>query len=89
MEVAVSENVFLKVSPTKGIFRFGKKGKLSPKSIEPFEILESVNTMVYRLALLPSLSGIPCVYTEQVSSNPSHVLDSQLVKLREDMSYKV
>lgn len=62
---------------------------MSPRSIGPFEILESVNTMVYILALPPSLSGIPCVYTEQVSSNPSHVLDSQPVELREDMSYEV
>lgn len=89
MEVAVSENVFLKVSPTKCIFRFGKKEKLSPRSIRPFEILESVNAMTYKLALPPSLSCIPCVYTEQVSFNPSHVLDAQPVELREDMSYEV
>jgi hypothetical protein len=89
----VGDNVFLKVSPTKGIFRFGKKGKLSPRFIVPFEILEKVEVVAYRLALPPNLSSIHLVFhvsmLRKYLSDPSHVLEVQLVELREDMSYEV
>ena len=41
----------------KGVMRFGKKGKLSPKFIGPFEILRRVGKLAYELALPPALSG--------------------------------
>jgi hypothetical protein len=89
----VGDNVFLKVSPTKGIFRFGKKGKLSPRFIVPFEILEKIGVVAYRLALPPNLSSIHLVFhvsmLRKYLSDPSHVLEVQLVELREDMSYEV
>ena len=89
----MGDNVFLKVSPTKGIFRFGKKGKLSPRFIVPFEILEKVEVVAYRLALPPNLSSIHLVFhvsmLRKYLSDPSHVLEVQLVELREDMSYEV
>jgi hypothetical protein len=89
----VGDNVFLKVSPTKGIFRFGKKGKLSPRFIVPFEILEKVGVVAYRLALPPNLSSIHLVFhvsmLRKYLSDPSHVMEVQLVELREDMSYEV
>ena len=42
--------------------RFGKQGKLSPRYIKPFEILERIGAVAYRLALLPSLSGFHEVF---------------------------
>ncbi|KAK6140565.1 hypothetical protein DH2020_025692 [Rehmannia glutinosa] len=48
MEYEVGEKVFLRVSPWKGILKFGKKGKLSPRYIGPYEILENVGPLAYR-----------------------------------------
>ncbi|PKA61184.1 hypothetical protein AXF42_Ash006080 [Apostasia shenzhenica] len=52
------EHVFLKVSPRKGIYRFGIKGKLKPKYIGPFEIIRQVGKLVYEPALPPERTRI-------------------------------
>lgn len=49
------EQVLLKVSLLKGLIRFGKKGKLNPRYVGPFEILDYLRSMTYRLALPPKL----------------------------------
>ena len=48
--------------PKRGVVRFGKRRKLSPRFIGPFEILERVGTVAYRLALPPSMSGVHEVF---------------------------
>jgi hypothetical protein len=58
MEFKVGDMVMLKVSPWKGIIRFGKRGKLSPRFIGPFRVLERVNQQAYKLDLPPKLDGI-------------------------------
>jgi len=58
----VGEHVFLKISPTKRVIRFGARGKLSSRYIGPFEILERVGEVAYRLALPPSLEGVHNVF---------------------------
>ena len=52
----------MKVSPTKGVIRFGVKGKLNPRYIGPYEILEKIGPLAYRLALPSSLSGVHDVF---------------------------
>ncbi|GJX27323.1 hypothetical protein Tco_0233619 [Tanacetum coccineum] len=57
-EYEVGDNGLLKVSPGKGVMRFGKKGKLAPRYIRPFEILERIGLVAYRLRLPEELIGV-------------------------------
>ena len=65
--------------PNRGVIRFGKRGKLSPRFIGPFEILERLGTVAYRLDLLPSMSGVHEVFhvstLRRYIPDPAHVLD--------------
>ena len=62
LEFEVGDHIFLKVMPKRGVVRFGKRGKLLSRFIEPFEILERVGTVAYRLVLSPSMSGVHEVF---------------------------
>ncbi|KAL5579092.1 hypothetical protein UlMin_011534 [Ulmus minor] len=54
LQFVVGDKVFLKVAPMKGVMRFGKKGKLSPRFVGPFEILERIGDLAYRYIPDPS-----------------------------------
>ncbi|KAF5757246.1 hypothetical protein HanXRQr2_Chr17g0824351 [Helianthus annuus] len=56
------DRVLLKVSPWKGVVRFGKRGKLNPRYVEPFEIIEKIGKVAYRLNLPEELSGVHNVF---------------------------
>ncbi|KAJ9556981.1 hypothetical protein OSB04_011595 [Centaurea solstitialis] len=58
LEFQVGDKVLLKVSPWKGLIRFGKKGKLSPRFVGPFEVIERIGPVAYRLDLPIELSSI-------------------------------
>jgi hypothetical protein len=62
LEFAVGDHVYLKVSPMKGVKRFGTKGKLAPCYIGPFPILEKCGSMAYKLELSPSLAGVHDIF---------------------------
>ena len=91
MEYKVEEKVFLRVSPWKGIMRFGNKGKLSPRYIGPYEIIRKVGPLAYRLALPPDLARIHNVFhvsmLRRYRYNPSHVLKDSEVEILENLSY--
>ncbi|GJU13515.1 putative reverse transcriptase domain-containing protein [Tanacetum coccineum] len=58
LEFSVGDYVLLKVSPWKCVVRFGKKGKLGPRFIRPFEIIEKVGLVAYMLDLLEELDSV-------------------------------
>ncbi|GKF32067.1 hypothetical protein Tco_0101865 [Tanacetum coccineum] len=58
MEFQVGDRVMLKVSPWKGVIRFGKRGKLNPRYVRPFKVLEKVGFVAYKLELPQELSRV-------------------------------
>ena len=88
----IGENVYLKVLPWKKVMRFGKKGKLSPRFIGPYEVIEKVGLVAYRLALPPKLEKIHNVFhvsmLRRYRSNPSHVVSLETIELRPDLTYE-
>ncbi|GKC11451.1 hypothetical protein Tco_1008233 [Tanacetum coccineum] len=58
MEFQVGDKVMLKVSPWKGVVRFGKRGKLNPRYVGPFKVLEKVGSIAYKLELPQELSRV-------------------------------
>ena len=79
LQFEVGDQVFLKVMPKRGVVKFGKRGKLSPRYIGPFKILMRVGTVAYQLALPPSLSGVHAVFhismIQKYTPNPTYVMD--------------
>jgi hypothetical protein len=62
LEFTVGDHVYLKVSPMKDMKRFGMKGKLAPRYIGPFPILEKCGNIAYKLELPPSLAGVHYIF---------------------------
>ncbi|KAL4354549.1 hypothetical protein GQ457_06G017120 [Hibiscus cannabinus] len=91
VEYAVGDRVFLKVSPWKKVMRFGRKGKLSPRYIGPYEIVGRVGPVAYRLLLPPELERIHDVFhvsmLRKYRSDPSHVMPLEEIELNPDLSY--
>ena len=91
-QLVVGEHAFLRVSPTRGVMRFGVKGKLAPRYIGPFLILERVGPVAYRLALPPSLAGVHNVFhvsqLRRYVPDPSHVLQVEPLQVERDLTYR-
>ncbi|GJZ42534.1 putative reverse transcriptase domain-containing protein [Tanacetum coccineum] len=64
MEFQVGDKVMLKVSPWKGVVRFGKRGKLNPRYVGPFKVLEKVGEVAYKLELPEELSRVHNTFHE-------------------------
>ncbi|KZV18741.1 Retrotransposon protein, Ty3-gypsy subclass [Dorcoceras hygrometricum] len=88
----VGDHLFLKVAPMKGVMRFGRKGKLSPIFIGPFQILERIGTLAYRLALPPEISAVHNVFhisaLRKYVANSSHILRHEPIQLSQDLIYE-
>ncbi|GJS64223.1 putative reverse transcriptase domain-containing protein [Tanacetum coccineum] len=77
LEFQVGDRVMLKVSPWKGVVRFGKRGKLNPRYVGPFKVIERVRTVAYKLKLSQQLS--PVHNTFYVSNLKKCLSDESLV----------
>ena len=92
IEYEMGNKVFLKVSPWRKILRFGKKGKLSPKFIRPYEILERIGLVAYRLALPPELAKLHNVFhvsmLRRYHYDGLHILPVQDIQVHADFSYE-
>ena len=76
----------------RGVVRFGKRGKLSPRFIGPFEILERVGTVAYRLALPPNMTGVHEVFhvsmLRRYTPDPAHVVDWGEIEVDTDGTFE-
>ena len=91
LEFEVGDHVFLMVMPKRGVVNFGKRGKLLPRFVGPFEILEIVGTVAYQLALPPSMSGIHEVFHVSMlmkyTPDPAHVVDRGQIEVDTDVTF--
>ena len=92
LEFEVGDHVFLKVMLKRGVVRFGKRDKLSPRFIGPFEILERVGTVAYRLALPPSMAGVHKVFHVSMlwkyTPDLAHVVDWGHIEVDTDGTFE-
>ena len=92
LEFEVGDLVFIKVAPMKGVMRFGKKGKLSPRYVGPYMVIERIGNVAYKLDLPQEMTSIHNVFhvsmLKKYIPDPSHVIQLQLIQIQEDMSYE-
>ena len=92
LEFEVSDHVSLKVIPKRGVVRFRKHEKLLPRFIGPFEILERIGTVAYRLALPPSMSCVHEAFHVSVlrryTPDPAHVVDWGQIEIDTDGTFE-
>ncbi|GJR75785.1 putative reverse transcriptase domain-containing protein [Tanacetum coccineum] len=82
LKFEVGDQVLLKVSPWKGVMRFGNKGKLAPRYVGPFEILERIGPVAYRLRLPKELSEIKIDKTLHFVEKPVEIMDREVKTLK-------
>jgi hypothetical protein len=91
LQFEVGDHVYLKVSPMKGMKRFGVKGKLSPRYIGPFLILEKCEKMAYKLDLPPSLTGVYDIFhvsqLKKYLKAPMNIVLPEVAPLDTDLTY--
>ena len=92
IEFDVGDHVFIKVSPLKGVLRFGKTNKLSPRYVGPFEILERIGSAAYQVALPPALSKIHNVFhisnLRKYVPDSNHVIEYDPLQMQDNLSYE-
>ena len=92
VEFEVGDMIFLKVAPMKGVMRFQKKGKLSPRFVGPFKILKHIGKVAYELALPPTILGVHNVFhvslLRKYIPDPSHVLNYEPLKIKDNLTYE-
>ncbi|XP_016433286.1 uncharacterized protein LOC107759789 [Nicotiana tabacum] len=92
LEFQVDDWVFLKVSPMKGVMRFGKKGKLSPHYIELYKIMRRIGQVTYELELPQELAAVHPVFhvsmLKKFTGDPSLVVPIEIIRVKDSLSYE-
>ncbi|GKC49200.1 reverse transcriptase domain-containing protein [Tanacetum coccineum] len=87
----VGDRVMLKVSPRKGVIRFGKRGKLNPRYIRPFKILERISPVAYKLELREELSNVHSTFDisniKKCLSDESLVIPMKVLRLDDKLNF--
>ncbi|WMV50448.1 hypothetical protein MTR67_043833 [Solanum verrucosum] len=86
LELEVDDWVYLKVSPMKGVMRFGKKGKLSPRHIGPYRISKRIGNVAYELELPQKLAVVHPIF--HISMLKKCMRDLSLIIPTEDIGIK-
>jgi hypothetical protein len=91
LQFQVGDFVYLRVSPTRGVQRFGVKGKLAPRYIGPFEILEICGPVAYCLQLPPQLAAIHNIFhvsqLRKCIKFSTEIIDSRTIEIESDITY--
>ncbi|WMV18336.1 hypothetical protein MTR67_011721 [Solanum verrucosum] len=92
LEFDVHDSVYLKISPMKGVMRFGKKGKLSPRFIGPYQILRRVGKVAYELDLPNQLATVHMVFhifmLKKCVNDPTSIVPLEGLGVKENISYE-
>ncbi|XP_070019799.1 uncharacterized protein [Nicotiana sylvestris] len=92
LEFKEDDWVFLKVFPIKGIMRFGKKGKLSPRYVGPYRIIQKISQVAYKLELPPEMLLVPSVFyvsmLKKVVGDLSAIVPVETIEVSEEMLYE-
>ena len=91
MQFEVGDHVYLKVSPMRGVHRFGVCGKLTPRYVGPYKTLERCGTVAYRLQLSDILSAVYNVFhvsqLKKCLRVPDEVVEIERLPLQPNLSY--
>ena len=96
-EHEVGDRVYLRVSPLRGVKRFGVKGKLAPRFVGPYKVLERMGEVVYKLELPEGLLGVHDVFhVSQLKKCHTEIADIPLrdtvpleaIQLKDDLTYE-
>jgi hypothetical protein len=92
LKFEVKDQVFLKISPMKGLMRFGEKGKLSLRFVGPLKVTQRVGKLAYRIALPPYLAGMHDNFhismLRKYIPNPDLVVEYEPLEIEEGLTYE-
>ncbi|WMV37464.1 hypothetical protein MTR67_030849 [Solanum verrucosum] len=92
LEFQVNDWVFQKVSPMKGVMRFGKKGKLSPRYVGPYQILKRIGKVAYELELPADLVAVHPIFhislLKKCVGDPASVVPLETVAVKDSLSFE-
>jgi hypothetical protein len=87
----IGDFIYLRVSPTRGIQRFGVKGKLAPRYIGPFKVIENCGPVAYCLQLPPQLAAIHDIFhvsqLRKCLKIPTEIIHPQAIEIELDLTY--